>query len=122
MSGDDWGFRFEDVTPPNGDYTFVREICQWFADDETISVDDMENVSWMASSLLDDLADFVRWSRSCPSPGSEDELDEVIAELRNDDRFVEVFLASFPVDLPDFYRVGFRAGEWPSTEDVEFDL
>ena len=122
MSSDSLGFRFEQVTPPSGDYAYVREICQWFSDDETISADDMASVSLMASYLLDELANFVLWSRSHSSSHSEDELDEVIEELRNDDGFVEVFLESFPMELPEFYYFGFRSGIWPSQEDDEFDL
>lgn len=123
MSGDDWKFlRFEKIPPLSAGYDYVREICQSFSDDETISADDMASVSLMASYLLDELANFVLWSRSRSSSYSEDELDKVIEELRNDDGFVDVFLESFPVDLPEFYRFGFRSGMWPSQEDDEFDL
>ncbi len=110
---------FEELTPPNNNYDYVREICQWYEEDELVGSDDMAAVTFMASYVFNDLAKFVLWSRTQSTSFTLEDIDETINEFREDNGFVNAFFEFYPVKLPDFYRIGFQAGMWLSVDDED---
>lgn len=114
--------HFKELTPPNDDYDYVREICQWYEEDELVGSDDMAAVTLMASYVFDNLATFVLWSSTKSVSFTIEDIDKAINAFREDDRFVNAFFASFPVALSEFYQYGFRSGMWPPSEDEEIDF